>query len=252
MTHSLTIMKDYSARSHILCGIALKETYADYRIKVLRESEWATWHPKLKVPDGKGWCIKKENLSDLEESLRKYQIPYSIVDCPPREKKDPESHKKRKQKQPPTAYNLFYMNVCSTDQTVGSLGGNIGSISKYIALKWKNLDQQSKEEWKQKASRLVPPSVAVPPSGAVPPSVAVPSQPKTLNSERVDGEPYSKSWDRWLSSDPHRHFEIEDFGDAYRYIVYDTSVGVTATLTLRPAKDEDVFKLAWEKYFEEK
>ena len=76
---TLRIILDYTPRSHILCGEDLKEKYADFRINILRVVEWATWHTRMKVPGGKGWCIRKENLLDLEAHLQMAGIPYEKI-----------------------------------------------------------------------------------------------------------------------------------------------------------------------------
>jgi hypothetical protein len=81
---SVQIVTNYTPASHILCGIALKETYANFRISVLREVEWATWHGKLKrFPGGKGWCIRKAHLLNLTSALDQYSIPYTISEFIP-------------------------------------------------------------------------------------------------------------------------------------------------------------------------
>ncbi len=82
-TTPLRIILDYTPRSHILCGEDLKEKYADFRINVLRVVEWATWHTRMKVPGGKGWCIRKENLPDLEAQLQTAAIPYEKISYVP-------------------------------------------------------------------------------------------------------------------------------------------------------------------------
>lgn len=83
------IILNHTPRSHVLLGEALKDTYADFRIKVLREVEWATWHTRLRLTEAtggtnnKGWCIRKANLPDLENELAKYCIPYESVEYHP-------------------------------------------------------------------------------------------------------------------------------------------------------------------------
>lgn len=86
----VVIYLDYTKDSHILTGLALKDIYIDFRLKVLREVEWATWKGKL-VHDprfNKGWTIKKENLKDLIQKLDEYSIPY-IMEEKLEEKKKP-------------------------------------------------------------------------------------------------------------------------------------------------------------------
>src|SRR5665213_2562879 len=81
---SVQIITNYTPASHILCGEALKETYANFRIEVLREVDWATWHGKLKrLPGGKGWCIRKAHLLNLTSALDQYSIPYTISEFIP-------------------------------------------------------------------------------------------------------------------------------------------------------------------------
>jgi len=76
----VTIILNYTNASHVLCGDALKDVYADFRMKVLRPAEWASWHSHLIAasPFTKGWCIKKANLGTLETALLTHNIPYDM------------------------------------------------------------------------------------------------------------------------------------------------------------------------------
>jgi hypothetical protein len=103
---SVTIHLDYSKNSHILTGLALKDTYEKFRLEVLREAtsstgvRWASWHARLtKDPEiPKGWTIKKENLDDLERALKLAEIPYEKKTCAP---SSPLKRKPRYQKVTP-------------------------------------------------------------------------------------------------------------------------------------------------------
>jgi len=74
----LKIITNYTPRSHVLCGEALKDVYADFRLRVLRTVEWATWHSRMKIDGSKGWCIRKDNLQDLTKELECAGIRYEI------------------------------------------------------------------------------------------------------------------------------------------------------------------------------
>lgn len=91
---AVTIITNYTEVSHVLCGDPLKDTFADFRITILRPAEWATWHSHLvaATPFTKGWCIKKENLLDLENALRYHKIPYDIREAS-RQRKSSKSSK---------------------------------------------------------------------------------------------------------------------------------------------------------------
>lgn len=129
---TIVVFTDYTKNSHVLCGLELKDKYADFRINVLRNADYATWHPKLRVPDGKGWCIRKADLPTLETELRRASIPYEI----------------RQYILPhlplvciPSAYNLFTKKMwADRDSLVKALGENVKNpvvVNKYIAAKWK-------------------------------------------------------------------------------------------------------------------
>ncbi len=78
----VSIYLNYSPASHILNGIAIRDVYVDFRMNVLRKVDWAVWKGKLvKYPNvlTKGWTIRKNNLDELYEVLKKYEIPYTQI-----------------------------------------------------------------------------------------------------------------------------------------------------------------------------
>ena len=220
---SLRIITNYTQKSHVLCGSSLKDTYADFRVKILREAEWATWHPRLKVPDGKGWCIRQKNLVDLETELKNAAIPYDLVEHIPL---SPKPELKPKKKLGPSAYNLFTKEMWANREEMISVIGqdikNPGLVSKYIAQKWKNVNI-GHTKWHALAEQL-----------------------------RAGETSYEEKWTRWQGDRTitKRGFEMELFGDYTRFLVFEPdSDDLTITIRSPPGTQrEEIFKKAWEFY----
>jgi hypothetical protein len=83
VSEGVIITLNYSKASHLLHGLTIRDTYIDFRIKVLREVGWATWHGRLTRYQclSKGWCIKKANYADLITALGEYGVPYVVKDA---------------------------------------------------------------------------------------------------------------------------------------------------------------------------
>jgi hypothetical protein len=85
----LRIYTDYSPASHVITGVALKEHLAEFRVNVLKQELHASWHYKLvKIPEGKGWTIKKEKLDQLLGYLGTCGISYDVQPTPTEHKED--------------------------------------------------------------------------------------------------------------------------------------------------------------------
>ena len=141
----LQIITDYTPRSHVLCGIALKDVYANFRVTILREVEWATWHVKMKIPGGKGWCIRKSNLPDLERELRNASISYEITEyVRPIRQERPRKTRTPKIKGVTSAYNFYTKEMWADKEelvkTLGTDSKNPGIVSSYIARRWKEVN----------------------------------------------------------------------------------------------------------------
>ena len=78
----LRLYLNYSPRSHVLTGYPLKEELAGFRQGVLKEQLKATWHPHLRIPEGKGWLVKKELEKELISNMEKHGIIYTTHDVP--------------------------------------------------------------------------------------------------------------------------------------------------------------------------
>ena len=79
----LRVYTDYSSVSHVITGVALKEQLAEFRVNVLKRELNASWHHKLvKIPEGKGWTIKKEKFDQLLGYLGIYGISYDVQPTP--------------------------------------------------------------------------------------------------------------------------------------------------------------------------
>lgn len=75
---TLCIFTDYSQLSHVLCGDGLREEYKNFRITILRNADWASWHHKLvrAAPYTCGWSVRKDKLVNLKNALVEYGIPF--------------------------------------------------------------------------------------------------------------------------------------------------------------------------------
>jgi hypothetical protein len=79
----LTVYLNYSDASHVITGVDLKERLIEFRTKILKGVIHATWHPNLvKIPEKKGWLVKKENLELLYTNLKEHNISYTVLDTP--------------------------------------------------------------------------------------------------------------------------------------------------------------------------
>jgi len=191
----LHIITNYTLRSHVLCGEALKDVYADFRLKVLREVEWATWHTKMKVPGGKGWCIRKNNLPELLSELNKVSIPHHITEyvAPPKLKASPRPPtaseqrmiRERREDKPNkkgvvSAYNLFtkamWADRAGLIRELGEDGAKkiyvVSSVSSYIGRKWR--ETVDKSTWLAQAQALKSNNLQQPAISDIPSNPSVP------------------------------------------------------------------------------
>jgi len=261
----LHIITNYTLRSHVLCGEALKDVYADFRLKVLREVEWATWHSKMKVPGGKGWCIRKVDLPELLFELNKVAIPYYITEyvAPPKLKaasrppttseqqmiRDQREEKasKPKKKGIVSAYNLFTKEMWADRAALIRELGEDGVKKLYVASshigrKWR--ETVDKSTWLAQAQALKSHQPAI---SAIPSSTSIP-----LDS-------YEYRWVMWKQEQPHRGYEYEYFEHVsddvrvsswkgYRFLVYD-GAGEPLVISIPLSADahrDEIFKYAWE------
>lgn len=152
----LKIVTNYTPRSHVLCGEALKDVYASFRLEVLRVEEWSTWHPKMApIPGGKGWCIRKANFDDLVAKLAKYEIPYEVVEYSGPSNTTKKREKKQK-KGPKNAYAFFAKEKWTEarDHLPIEYQKNMSKISKEVSKMWKEVVAISKDtQWHQQALR---------------------------------------------------------------------------------------------------
>lgn len=135
----LTIYLDYTNKSHILAGEALKDVYQDFRMTVLREADWATWKPHLvRSPEiTKGWAIKKDFLRKLEILLAKANIPYTYKNVTFQEHKNLTPMQKFKQEN----YELVRAGLSSD-----GLPTDEKSIQKMLDRMWKKEKSTSSKE----------------------------------------------------------------------------------------------------------
>lgn len=155
----LRIVTNYTPRSHVLCGEALKDVYAAFRLEVLRVEEWSTWHPKMApIPGGKGWCIRKANFDDLVTKLNARGIPFEIVEYTGPFPKKKQNNQKKQPKGYKNAYSFFAKDKWAEARSrlPFELQKDMGKISKEVAKMWKEVVTVSKDtQWhvKEKEAR---------------------------------------------------------------------------------------------------
>lgn len=198
------IWTDFTSSSHLLCGDALKTVYSNFRLTVLRQAEWATWHSNLRGPFPKGWCIRKGDLPTLQESLRAHQIPFVVLAHP-----DP-GQSQPKQNHPP-----FKVMIAKAIMELKEHSGSSRiAIKKYILANWHVSGKYLDTHFNYHLKKMVTRGQIVPTSGRARFKVRKIS-PKPLKTKKavVVKKPDTQIGyvDRWVA------WTAEDFGRSVTY-----------------------------------
>ena len=248
----LTIITDYTRRSHLLCGEALKDQYADFRMNVLRPAEWASWHPKLVSahPFAKGWCIKKENLKELESELCSRQITYVTI---PADRPFTVVRKEPRHHVHPTYKTMITKAITELKQRNGA---SRHSIKRYINANFHVPANSFEKRVNLELKRMTAAEELLKIKDHY--RNRTPKKNKTLpkkSQPALTSISYVKKWEEWKSFDPDRDVTYTSLPSGIQINIHCTNNGIVSTGSFaamgNPLADEtyeNVAKIAWDAY----
>lgn len=258
----LVIFTDFTPASHLLFGEALKNEYADFRIRVLRGSEWASWHSRLSGPYPKGWCIRKANLEELVAALKASDIPFEM-------KEHPRAHSKVSSSKP-SLHPSFKVMICKAiREQKDHKGSSRVAIKKYILANYHVSEKIMASHFNYYLKRLVTKGYLKPVYGNAcfssrfkvtdklssetktrkRPKNTTPVLPVGSIDNPKDTE-YIQKWVEWAKQAPNDRAVIYQFGNAYHQII--TIINGDDRKTYVGPEDGTVAKIAWNQYHAKK